>query len=289
MQVMAIDFFCGAGGFSAGMMQSGIKIYAGFDNWPIAIKTYNHNIKSHYAYDVDLTLENMNLILQNYKPDLVFGGPPCQDFSVRGSNKTAKKRTRRNDRFSEMVESCIINQVPSILIENVPNIRNFEQYQLAIEQLVEADYMVRDRVINTSAYGIPQHRRRNLLYATRGGFDLFQALESYKVPRPVSVKEYLGVLMPQDAYYMFLTGADAIRIRNAHEPCTTIIRASFDDWQDRPLDVPRLSIMQGSAIQTFPGYWEWPNQFSNIRDTQQMIANAFPSLMAYKIGRALQH
>lgn len=39
-----IDIFCGAGGFSLGMLQAGFEVVAALDNWAIAIATYYTNL-----------------------------------------------------------------------------------------------------------------------------------------------------------------------------------------------------------------------------------------------------
>lgn len=41
--IKAIDLFCGAGGSSYGAKQAGVKIVAGFDMWPPALKTFKAN------------------------------------------------------------------------------------------------------------------------------------------------------------------------------------------------------------------------------------------------------
>jgi DNA (cytosine-5)-methyltransferase 1 len=48
---VAIDFFCGAGGMSLGLIQAGFDVVAGIDNDPVAMMTYLVNLG---AYPVDL-------------------------------------------------------------------------------------------------------------------------------------------------------------------------------------------------------------------------------------------
>jgi len=44
-KIKAVDFFCGGGGMSYGMMNAGIEILAGIDYEPECKETYEANIK----------------------------------------------------------------------------------------------------------------------------------------------------------------------------------------------------------------------------------------------------
>ena len=51
------------------------------ENWTPALDVYSANFTDHDAVSVDLSNEYEALrLLDNYKPDIVIGGPPCQDF-----------------------------------------------------------------------------------------------------------------------------------------------------------------------------------------------------------------
>lgn len=77
-----IDIFCGCGGLSLGFQNAGFNIVGAFDNWDKAVeiynKNFNHGAKLIDAYD--LTPE----YLGSFSPDMIVGGPPCQDYSSAG-------------------------------------------------------------------------------------------------------------------------------------------------------------------------------------------------------------
>ena len=78
-----VDLFCGCGGLSLGFQNAGLEIAAAFDNWQAAILVYEKNF-SHPVHQIDLnTIEEYSAI-SRYEPDMVIGGPPCQDFSIAG-------------------------------------------------------------------------------------------------------------------------------------------------------------------------------------------------------------
>ena len=86
---IAIDLFCGAGGMSLGVKQAGFKVAGAFDNEERHIRTYRKNFPSVRAHVLDVGKSTSRKILELSKCeseeiDLLFGGPPCQGFSVGG-------------------------------------------------------------------------------------------------------------------------------------------------------------------------------------------------------------
>mgnify|MGYP006332872689 CR=1 FL=1 len=79
-----VDLFCGCGGLSLGFEKAGMDVVAGFDNWQDALDVYRRNF-THPAIRTDLSNveESVEKICQ-FKPDMIIGGPPCQDFSSAG-------------------------------------------------------------------------------------------------------------------------------------------------------------------------------------------------------------
>lgn len=79
-----IDLFCGCGGMSLGFMNAGFELMAAFDHWQPALESYRHNF-THPIFECDLSQEETKwFIFTHFKPQLIIGGPPCQDFSSAG-------------------------------------------------------------------------------------------------------------------------------------------------------------------------------------------------------------
>ena len=78
-----IDLFSGCGGLSLGFQQAGFEIVAAYDNWQPAIDIYRANF-DHPIYKRDLAREDIVDELITLRPDIIIGGPPCQDFSIAG-------------------------------------------------------------------------------------------------------------------------------------------------------------------------------------------------------------
>ena len=84
VKLKCVDLFCGCGGMSLGFEKSGFNIVAAIDNWKAATRVYamnfEHPVIEQDLLDVDKAVE----LISVYAPDLIIGGPPCQDFSTAG-------------------------------------------------------------------------------------------------------------------------------------------------------------------------------------------------------------
>ena len=80
----AVDLFSGCGGLSLGFQRQGFDIVGAFELWNVAAQCYRENF-IHPVYEIDLsdTKKAVDKI-RNLEPDIIIGGPPCQDFSHAG-------------------------------------------------------------------------------------------------------------------------------------------------------------------------------------------------------------
>lgn len=118
-KLSAVDLFCGAGGMSTGFNLAGFDMVAAFDNWMAAIETYRSNVADH-AFNMDLTdTASTTQLIKEINPDVIVGGPPCQDFSTAG-NRVEGERADLTRAFAEIV----VGSKPKLfLMENVPQAR----------------------------------------------------------------------------------------------------------------------------------------------------------------------
>ena len=79
-----VDLFAGCGGLSLGFQSAGFDVVAAFDNWDASIgvymKNFSHPIKKEDLSDVESSINN----IREFRPEMIIGGPPCQDFSSAG-------------------------------------------------------------------------------------------------------------------------------------------------------------------------------------------------------------
>ncbi len=197
-QLKAIDFFCGAGGMSYGLQQSGIKILAGLDNASDCKLTYETNITGAKFIKHDISslsapeLERRLHITRN-DPNLVFAGcSPCQFWSKIRTDKTNSQQTAH---LLKQFQKFIKYYRPGfVVVENVPGLfkRKEESILPNFLKFLEAQgYSWSDGIVNALEYGVPQKRMRYLLIATR----LSTAI-TLPLPQPdksLVVSTFLGV------------------------------------------------------------------------------------------------
>ncbi|MEH2122057.1 DNA cytosine methyltransferase [Nostoc sp.] len=97
------------------------------------------------------------------------GGPPCPDFSIGGKNRG---RLGDNGKLSASYVELICRNLPDFfLFENVKGLWRTTKHRLFFEslkqQLVEAGYILIERLINAIEYGVPQDRERIILIGFR--------------------------------------------------------------------------------------------------------------------------
>lgn len=92
MRMRVVDLFSGCGGLSLGFENAGFDVVAAYDNWQPAIAVHKANF-THPIFNVNLSDENIAVKhISEYQPNMIIGGPPCQDFSSAG------KRDENNGR-----------------------------------------------------------------------------------------------------------------------------------------------------------------------------------------------
>jgi DNA (cytosine-5)-methyltransferase 1 len=181
-EMRAIDFFCGAGGLTRGLLDAGLKVIAGFDADGRCKETYERNNPGTRFFQADicrLTAANVWTVAGTCRTGdlLLVGCAPCQPFSQYRNGKSggAPLGTDHQNHqatllgaFARLVEAIRPGQV---LIENVPGltrVRGFSTYRRFLQMLYSADYSVAEEVLDAKHFGVPQNRRRYVLIAIRG-------------------------------------------------------------------------------------------------------------------------
>lgn len=106
--------------------------------------------------------------------DVVFGGPPCQGFSVGGRMDATDPRNQLVERFVQFVKDLrprafVLENVPAMASRVLPSCDEPVPEWLA-RHLTAAGYVVqRPRVLNASGFGVPQDRRRLLVIGALQG------------------------------------------------------------------------------------------------------------------------
>ena len=197
----AIDLFCGAGGMSEGLIQAGFHILFSSDiNEQVKLTYKNrheqlgliHGYNTFYK-QADIRELTGNFILKSIKNleifkdtnhnipiDVIFGGPPCQGFSLAGKRALDDPR---NILFKEYLR--IVNDIRPkyVVMENVEgfmttSLKNFtglrnKKYKgtqpitnILLKEFNNIGYKVLPpTLLDASDYGVPQRRNRAIFIA----------------------------------------------------------------------------------------------------------------------------
>lgn len=176
---IGIDLFAGAGGMSLGFEQAGFDVRAAVEIDPIhcAVHKFNFPDCAVLPQSVqDLTGADIRRAagIGNAPVDVVFGGPPCQGFSLIGHRSLDDPRNRLVLDFVRIVAEL---DAKAFVFENVKGItvgkqRNFLNEIIKAFQDVGYNVRAEWRVLNAADYGVPQYRERLILLGTKIGLKL---------------------------------------------------------------------------------------------------------------------
>ena len=219
-----IDLFAGSGGLSLGLYNAGLDGVFAVEKSKDAFETLKYNLidkKKHFSWPNWLEMRNwdINELLETHEDklktlrgsvDLIVGGPPCQGFSMAGKRKN---NDVRNQLMHSYVNFVKLIQPEMLFFENVQGftvdfkindkIKNYSS--ILVENLESLVYIVNFQMIKMSDFGVPQNRKRFILFASKNpddskkffrllieGKDKF--LASKKIALPVTISEAIGDL-----------------------------------------------------------------------------------------------
>ena len=176
---IAVDLFAGAGGMTLGFEQAGFDVLAAVELDPIHASVHEYNFPFWTTICRSVSETSAQEIRQksaigDRDIDVVFGGPPCQGFSLMG------KRDVKDDRNSLVLSflRLVVDLRPKYFVmENVRGMTIGKQRKVLEQVMTEFqahDYRVVDRpqVLNAANYGVPQNRQRLFLLGCRQGLTL---------------------------------------------------------------------------------------------------------------------
>lgn len=232
---ICIDLFSGAGGLSLGFEQAGFDVVAAVEIDPIhaAVHKFNFPDCAVIPRSVrDLSGSEIRKVsgIGNRTIDTVFGGAPCQGFSLIGHRVLDDPRNSLVREFVRLVDELR----PSYFVfENVKGL-TLGKHVRFLEELIAAfmkcGYKVLTpwRVLNASWYGVPQNRERLFLIGARRGLSLPQypdpcttpagtVRQSKSLPMGPSCIDALGDLPNADDFAELIQG-DSVFSRKWGKP-----------------------------------------------------------------------
>jgi DNA (cytosine-5)-methyltransferase 1 len=176
---IGIDLFAGAGGLSLGFEQAGFDVAAAVEIDPVHCAVHKFNFPNTVVIPrsiTDLTGADIRLAagIGNRPVDCVFGGPPCQGFSLIGHRALDDDRNRLVLDFVRIVREL---DAKTFVFENVKGLTVGQHKKFLAEVAAafeDAGYQVRLpwRVLDAAHFGVPQHRERLILIGSKKGTPL---------------------------------------------------------------------------------------------------------------------
>lgn len=217
---IGVDLFAGAGGMSLGFEQAGFDVRAAVEIDPIHCAVHKFNfpdcaiVPRSIAEVTGAEIREAAGIGKKQRVDCVFGGPPCQGFSLIGHRSFDDPR---NSLVLEFVRIVAELDAATFVFENVKGLTVGKQRAFLREVAAAfeaAGYEVRLpwRVLDAANYGVPQHRERLFLLGAKKGIPLptyprprvraadDRSEELFKLPVGPSCADALGDLPDADGF-----------------------------------------------------------------------------------------
>lgn len=195
---VSIDLFAGAGGLALGFEQAGFDVLASVEYDPVHAAVHEFNFPHTQVVCADITKMTAQSILDAAEAgarkhgiewdgtvDAVFGGPPCQGFSLIGKRALDDPRNELVFHFFRLIAEI---KPRYFVMENVPGMTR-GGHQGILGQLIDKfeaagyDIVKPYKLLNAADYGAPQERRRLILMGALKGEQLPQYPEPTVTPR----------------------------------------------------------------------------------------------------------
>ena len=168
--IEAVDLFCGSGGLTCGLRQSGVNVLAGVDFEKECQYPYERNNGSKFL-NWDIGKTEAGDIAALYSKDVVrvlAGCAPCQPFSRynNGVDTSLSEKWWLLYSFQRIIEGVM----PEIVVmENVTDVVRHKVYHDFVSHLRTNGYYVSENNVSCVDYGIPQKRKRQIVLCSRFG------------------------------------------------------------------------------------------------------------------------
>lgn len=288
-----VDLFSGCGGLSLGFQNAGFEILAAFDNWETAVSVYRDNFE-HPVYDTDLASKEGLEIVKKFKPKMIIGGPPCQDFSSAGKRDETLGRADLTITYAKIVAAT---NPEWFVMENVERITKSHILKEAIQIFKEAEYGISHQVIDASFCGVPQSRKRFFLVGHKNSPDnfLIPYFNKNLTSKQMTLFDYFGKSLGIEYYYRHPRSYARRGIFSIYEPSPTIrgvnrpIPKGYTKHKGDPVEISDkirpLTTKERSLIQTFPETFIFNGSKTNL---EQIIGNAVPVKLAEFVANCIK-
>jgi DNA (cytosine-5)-methyltransferase 1 len=289
-----VDLFSGCGGMSLGFINAEFEVVAAYENWKEAADIYRRNF-IHPLHEEDLGDPNVINSIKMYSPDIIIGGPPCQDFSSAGHRNESLGRADLTYSFANIIREV---KPAFFVMENVDRITKSKTYPEVERIIRESGYGLTSVILDASYCGVPQRRKRFFLIGELNGQDNFlkNKLIENQSEQPMTMYDYLGDTLGIEYYFRIPRSYNRRAVFSIYEPSATIRgvdRPIPQNYKKHPGDlveigekVRALTVKERSYVQTFPKEFIFEGPKTHLN---QMIGNAVPVELAKYVAVQLMN
>lgn len=168
----AIDLFAGAGGFSTGAVLAGCRVVWAANHWQEAVDVHatNHPDTAHACQD--LHQADWRAVPAH---DLLLASPACQGHSPARGKEKPHHDAQRNTAWA-VVSAAEYHRPAAVVVENVPEFLTWELFPAWASAMGALGYALAPHVLDAADHGVPQHRARLFIVATRSKHPIALAL-----------------------------------------------------------------------------------------------------------------
>lgn len=178
-ELTAVDLFAGAGGLGLGFRDVGFRVVLAFETDRNAAQTYRVNNPGTPVVEENVTSISANR-MREILPTLgnvavVLAGAPCQGYSAAGSREPTDPRNYLYRHVSRIARELAAKLV---VIENVPGAQRVNGVGFLpsmLASLRRRGFSARAYLLQASAFGVPQNRKRYFILARRRDLGLAPA------------------------------------------------------------------------------------------------------------------
>lgn len=159
----AIDLFAGAGGFSTGATAAGANVLWAANHWPAAVHWHTANHPSTHHACQDLQQADFRDAPAH---DVLLASPACQGHSKARGTDRPHHDARRATAWA-VVTCAEVHRPAFAVVENVPEFASWPLYPAWCAAMAALGYALAPMVLDAADHGVPQHRRRLFIVASR--------------------------------------------------------------------------------------------------------------------------
>lgn len=163
-EIRTFDMFCGGGGSSLGANSAGAHIVGGVDLWKAATDAFKINFPMAAVFNKDLRELTPSAVIQKTgKIDLLLSSPECTHHTCARGSKPQSEESKET--ALQVIRYAKAMKPRWIVLENVVHMRPWDRYPELKKKLTALGYNLREQVLDSSDFGVPQKRRRLFLLA----------------------------------------------------------------------------------------------------------------------------